>query len=196
MTDRQNEFTELVKPHLSSLYSTALRMTRNRNDAEDLLQDTVYKAYRALDQFRMNTNFKAWIFRILVNTFITAKRKEKTQPQRISFDDLEEFFLYNRLNEIVTMPAVEAEDFINNLFDDDIKEALEKLPYQFRLVVLLSDVNEFSYKEIAAMIHIPLGTVMSRLFRGRKLLQRELWQYARERLFTTEEYYEAEAVPA
>ena len=99
MTDRQNEFTELVKPHLSSLYSTALRMTRNRNDAEDLLQDTVYKAYRALDQFRMNTNFKAWIFRILVNTFITAKRKEKTQPQRISFDDLEECAVHTLAHE-------------------------------------------------------------------------------------------------
>ena len=196
MTDRQKEFTELVSPHLSSLYSTALRMTRDRDNAEDLLQDTIYKAYRALDQFRMNTNFKAWIFRILVNTFITAKRKEKNLPQRISYDDLEEFFLYNRLNEMVTLPAVEAEDFIEKLFDDDVTQALEKIPYQFRLVVLLSDVNDFSYKEIAEMMQIPLGTVMSRLFRGRKLLQRQLWHYAKERLFTTEEYCDSEAMTA
>jgi RNA polymerase sigma-70 factor (ECF subfamily) len=196
MAERQKEFTDLITPHLSSLYSTALRMTRDRQDAEDLLQDTVYKAYRALDQFQMNTNFKAWVFRILVNTFITAKRKEKNLPQKISYDDLEEFFIYNRLNEMLMMPTVTAEDFIENLFDDDVKQALEKLPYQFRLVVLLSDVNDFSYKEIADITRVPLGTVMSRLFRGRKLLQRQLWHYAKKRLFTSEPVEEAEQVLA
>ena len=194
MNDRQKEFSDLISPHLSSLYSTALRMTHNRHDAEDLLQDTVYKAYRALDQYRMNTNFKAWVFRILVNTFITAKRKEKNQPQRISYDDLEEYFLYNRLNEMIMMPTVAAEDFIEKMFDDDVKQALEKLPKQFRLVVLLSDVNEFSYKEIADMMQIPLGTVMSRLFRGRKLLQRQLWHYAKKRLFTSDKVERTDVV--
>ena len=196
MKDRQKEFSELIMPHLPSLYSTALRMTRDRQDAEDLLQDTAYKAYRALDQYRMNTNFKAWVFRILINTFITARRKEKNLPQKISYDDLEEFFLYNRLNEMIMIPAVAAEDFIENLFDDDVKQALEKLPYQFRLVVLLSDVNEFSYKEIAEMMQVPLGTVMSRLFRGRKLLQQQLWHYAKKRLITGKKMERTEPVPA
>jgi RNA polymerase sigma-70 factor (ECF subfamily) len=194
MNDRQKEFSDLISPHLSSLYSTALRMTRNRHDAEDLLQDTVYKAYRALDQYRINTNFKAWVFRILVNTFITARRKEKNLPQRISYDEFEEFFLYNRLNEMIMMPTVAAEDFIEKMFDDDVKQALEKLPKQFRLVVLLSDVNEFSYKEIADMMQIPLGTVMSRLFRGRKLLQRQLWHYAKKRLFTSDKVERTDVV--
>jgi RNA polymerase sigma-70 factor (ECF subfamily) len=196
MGERQNQFSALITPHFSSLYSTALRMTRDRHDAEDLLQDTVYKAYRALDQFQINTNFKAWVFRILVNTFITAKRKEKNQPQRISYDDLEEFFIYNRLNEMAMIPAVPTEDFIENLFDDDVKQALEKLPYQFRLVVLLSDVNDFSYKEISDMTHVPLGTVMSRLFRGRKLLQRQLWHYAKKRLFTADRFEKSEQMLA
>jgi len=196
MGERQKKFTSLITPLLSSLYSTALRMTRDRHDAEDLLQDTVYKAYRALDQFQMNTNFKAWIFRILVNTFITAKRKQKNLPQRVSYDDLEEFFIYNRLNEMFRIPTVTTEDFIENLFDDDVKQALEKLPYQFRLVVLLSDVNDFTYKEIAEITRVPLGTVMSRLFRGRKLLQRQLWHYARDRLFTSDKYEKTEKMLA
>lgn len=179
--ERQQEFTNLVEPHLTSLYSTALRMTHNQKDAEDLVQDTLFKSYRALDQFQKNTNFRAWIFRILVNTFITAYRKSIKQPTKVSYDDLEEFFLYKRLDETVSMQEITKDDFIEHLFDDDVKGALESLPYQFRLVVLLCDIEGFSYNEIANIIDAPLGTVMSRLFRGRKLLQRHLWNYAKER---------------
>ena len=178
--ERQKEFSELIEPHLSSLYSTALRMTHNQNDAEDLVQDTLYKAFRALDQYQKNTNFRAWVFRILVNTFITAYRKAIKQPQKISYDDLEEFFLYKRLDESVALQE--------NLFEDDVKEALENLPYQFRLVVLLCDVEGFSYNEIANIIDAPLGTVMSRLYRGRKLLQRYLWNYAKTRGYITDDF--------
>ncbi len=186
--NRQKEFAKLIEPHLSSLYNTALRMTHNQHDAEDLVQDTLFKAYRALDQFQKDTNFRAWIFRILVNTFITGYRKAIRQPQRVSYDDLEEFFLYKRLDETVSLQEVPKEEFLENLFDDDVKEALDNLPYQFRLVVLLCDVEGFSYNEISEIIDAPLGTVMSRLYRGRKLLQRYLWNYAKERGYITDEF--------
>jgi len=188
VTEKQNEFAKLIEPHLSSLYSTALRMTHNQNDAEDLVQDTLFKAFRALDQFQKDTNFRAWVFRILVNTFITAYRKAIKQPQKVSYDDLEEFFLYKRLDETVSLQETSKEEFLENLFDDDIKDALENLPYQFRLVVLLCDVEGFSYNEIANIIDAPLGTVMSRLYRGRKLLQRYLWNYAKTRGYVTDDF--------
>ena len=188
ITEKQKEFSQLIDPHLSSLYSTALRMTHNQNDAEDLVQDTLFKAFRALDQFQKNTNFRAWVFRILVNTFITAYRKAIKQPQKVSYDDLEEFFLYKRLDETVSLQETSKEEFLENLFDDDVKDALESLPYQFRLVVLLCDVEGFSYNEIANIIDAPLGTVMSRLYRGRKLLQRQLWNYAKKRGYITDDF--------
>ena len=188
ITEKQKEFSQLIDPHLSSLYSTALRMTHNQNDAEDLVQDTLFKAFRALDQFQKNTNFRAWVFRILVNTFITAYRKAIKQPQKVSYDDLEEFFLYKRLDETVSLQETSKEEFLENLFDDDVKDALESLPYQFRLVVLLCDVEGFSYNEIANIIDAPLGTVMSRLYRGRKLLQRQLWNYAKERGYIADDF--------
>lgn len=178
---KQALFSDLINPHMASLYNTALRMTHNQGDAEDLVQDTMFKAFRALDQFQENTNFRAWVFRILVNTFITAYRKAVKQPPKISFDDMEEFFLYKRLDEKIELQETSKEDFLDNFFDDDIKNALESLPYQFRLVVLLSDVEGFSYNEIADLVDAPIGTVMSRLFRGRKLLQKHLWNYAKIR---------------
>lgn len=187
-TEKQKEFSKLIEPHLSSLYSTALRMTHNQNDAEDLVQDTLFKAFRALDQFQKDTNFRAWVFRILVNTFITAYRKAIKQPQKVSYDDQEEFFLFKRLDETVSLQETSKEDFLENIFDDDIKEALENLPYQFRLVVLLCDVEGFSYNEIANIIDAPLGTVMSRLYRGRKLLQRYLWNYAKTRGYIKDDF--------
>jgi len=190
VSEKQKEFSRLIEPHLHSLYSTALRMTHNQNDAEDLVQDTLYKAFRALEQFQKDTNFRAWIFRILVNTFITAYRKAIKQPQKVSYDDLEEFFLYKRLDETVGLQETSKEDFLENIFDDDIKEALENLPYQFRLVVLLCDVEGFSYNEIANIIDAPLGTVMSRLYRGRKLLQRYLWNYAKKRGYIKDDFKE------
>lgn len=163
-------------------------MTHNQSDAEDLVQDTLFKAFRALDQFQKNTNFRAWVFRILVNTFITAYRKAIKQPQKVSYDDMEEFFLYKRLDETVSLQETSKEEFLENLFDDDVKDALESLPYQFRLVVLLCDVEGFSYNEIANIIDAPLGTVMSRLYRGRKLLQRQLWNYAKTRGYITDDF--------
>jgi len=186
-TERQSEFQSLIAPHLASLYSTALRMTHNQSDAEDLVQDTLYKAFRAFDQYQKNTNFRAWAFRILVNTYITAYRKAIRQPQKVSYDDLEEFYLFKKLDETISLQETAKEDFLENFFEDDVKDALENLPYQFRLVVLLCDVEGFSYNEIANIIDAPLGTVMSRLYRGRKLLQRYLWNYAKKRGYIFED---------
>jgi RNA polymerase sigma-70 factor, ECF subfamily len=186
MNQRQQRFSLLIKPHFPSLHSTAMRMARNKSDAEDLVQEALYKAYRALDQYQANTNFRAWVFRILVNTFITAYRKAVKAPQKVSYDDLEDFALYKK-SELINPDQVESKgDITEAYFEDDIKTALENLPYQFRLVVLLCDVEGFSYNEIANIINSPLGTVMSRLYRGRKLLQRTLWSYAQKRGYINE----------
>ncbi len=187
MDERQLKFSRLVKPHTPSLLSTATRMARNQNDAEDLVQETLFKAYRAFDQYQANTNFRAWVFRILVNTFITAYRKAVKAPQRISYDELEDFILYKK-SEVVNPDQIESNtDLLDNYFEDDVQAALENLPYQFRLVVLLCDVEGFSYNEIAIIINSPLGTVMSRLYRGRKLLQRTLWSYAQKKGYITKD---------
>ncbi len=184
--NKQKEFSLLVKPHTTSLLSTANRMTRNKNDAEDLVQETFYKAFRALSQYQNNTNFRAWIFRILVNTYITAYRKSIKAPQKVSYDDMEDFTLYKKIEPANLSTVIERNNLLENGFEDDVKSALENLPYQFRLVVLLCDVESFSYNEIAEIIGSPLGTVMSRLYRGRKLLQRMLWNYAKNRGYINE----------
>ena len=184
--NKQKEFSLLVKPHTTSLLSTANRMTRNKNDAEDLVQETFYKAFRALSQYQNNTNFRAWIFRILVNTYITAYRKSIKAPQKVSYDEMEDFTLYKKIQPADLSRVIERNNLLENGFEDDVKSALENLPYQFRLVVLLCDVENFSYNEIAEIIGSPLGTVMSRLYRGRKLLQRMLWNYAKNRGYINE----------
>ena len=183
MTHDQLEFSALVTPLIPSLQSTALRMTRNQNDAEDLVQDTLYKSYKSMHQYERGTNFRAWAFRILVNTFITGYRKKVKRPQKVSYDDLEDYFLYKKIDNTVVETESEGEVYIDQFFDDNVKKALEALPYPFRLVVLLCDVEGFSYKEIADIIDVPLGTVMSRLYRGRKLLQKHLWSYAKQNGF-------------
>ena len=170
-----------VDNYADKLFRYALSRISDPVICEDLVQETMYKAFRAFDQFQRNTNFRAWAFRILVNTYITAYRKAIRQPTKISYDDLEEFYLYKKLDESLSLQENSKEDFLENLFEDDVKDALENLPYQFRLVVLLCDVEGFSYNEIANIIDAPLGTVMSRLYRGRKLLQRYLWGYAKKR---------------
>jgi len=165
---------------MDSLYSTALRMTRNTQEAEDLVQDTYLRAFRFFDKFEPGTNFKAWIFKILTNTFINRYRKKVRTPQQI---DLEKV-TYGLENEEESDLKVEwtgyDEEKYAELFDDDIKSALAQLPEEFRIVVMLSDVEDFTYKEIAEIIDRPSGTVMSRLFRGRRMLQKILEKYAKK----------------
>ena len=177
-----DEFEAEALRHLDALYRTALRMTRSEADAEDLVQETYIRAFRFRDQFTLGTNMKAWLFRILTNTFINTYRRKTAQPEVTDLDGIDEFSLYRRMADdraASTSPDPEAE-LLNSVVDTEVTDALEELPEKFRTTVLL-DVEGFSYKEIAEMLSIPIGTVMSRLHRGRKFLQKRLYDLARER---------------
>ena len=168
--------------HIDALYRTALRMTRSEADAHDLVQETYVRALRFRAQFTPGTNLKAWLFRILTNTFINEYRKRSRAPETTELDDVDEFSLYRRMSDLKTSSnsGDPESQFLNGLVDTEVKDALAELPEKFRSVVLL-DVEGFSYKEIAEMLDIPIGTVMSRLHRGRKFLQKRLYDLAQER---------------
>ncbi len=176
-------FEEEALGHLDELYRTALRMTRRAHDAEDLVQECYAKAFRFADRFEPGTDLRAWLFKILTNSFLNRYRKASREPEATSLEDAGEYFLYDQLadtrGEMVLSPSAE-DEALAQFLDTDVKAALEELPEQFRLMVLLRDVDGFSYREIADMAGVPIGTVMSRLSRGRKLLQRRLWQRALE----------------
>lgn len=166
--------------YIDSLYRTALRMTRNPADAEDLVQEAYLRAFRSLHQFRVGTNLRAWIFRIMTNAYINEYRKRSRRPTSASLDDLEEFYLYDHLIDSGVQPSDQRpEDIVlDRLTADDVIEALDDLSDDFRQVVLLADIEGFSYREIAEIMDIPVGTVMSRLFRARRRLQRSLYDFA------------------
>ena len=182
---RQRLFTEQAMPYLDRLYSAALRYTRNPADAEDLVQDAFAKAYGAFHQFEPGTNLRAWLYRILTNTYINTYRKQQRQPQQVSADadwdgeDSGDFSLYDRIAEATQAPA--EVEVLRHLADDEVKQALADLPEQFRMAVYLADVEGFSYAEIADIMGTPIGTVMSRLHRGRAALQKALYEYAAAR---------------
>ncbi len=177
----QERFAEQAMEHMPSLYSAALRMTRNPSDAEDLVQETYLKAYRGFGGFEQGTNLKAWLYRILTNTYINQYRAKKRRPEQSDLDNVEDLYLYRRLGGLETARiGRSAEDELMDWFTEaDVKEAVEELPEQFRIAVLLADVEGFSYKEIAEILDIPIGTVMSRLHRGRKALEKKLYEFAR-----------------
>jgi RNA polymerase sigma-70 factor, ECF subfamily len=179
----REDFTHDAMQHAPQLFSTAMRMTRNRSDAEDLVQETFIKAWRSFATYQQGTNLRAWLFRIMTNTYINKYNAQQRKPTETELDDVEELFLYKRLGAVdQSQLSQSAEDQMLSLFtDDEVKKALEELPEQFRIPVLMSDVEGFSYKEIAEILEIPLGTVMSRLHRGRKAMQKMLYEYARER---------------
>ncbi len=179
----QATFADQTMDLMPSLYAAALRMTRNPADAEDLVQETYLKAYRAFDSFQEGTNLKAWLYRILTNTFINKYRAKKRRPEETDLDDVDDFYLYRRLGGLEEARAGRsAEDELMDLLPEaEVKDALESLPENFRMAVLLADVEGFSYKEIADILDIPIGTVMSRLHRGRKGLQKRLYEYAAAR---------------
>lgn len=159
-----------------------MRMTRNPADAEDLVQDTMLRAYRAFDRFEPGTNLKAWLFRIMTNAYINTYRKRQREPKKVSSDEVEEFDLYQELkNHDPQFEATPENIVLDSLVDSDITEAIEELPEQFRLAVVLSDVEGFTYAEMADIMQVPMGTVMSRLHRGRKALQKRLWELAKDR---------------
>ncbi|HVB90992.1 MAG TPA: sigma-70 family RNA polymerase sigma factor [Acidimicrobiales bacterium] len=174
----QARFTDVAMEHMPGLYSAALRMTRNAADAEDLVQETYLKAYRSYGSFTEGTNLRAWLYRILTNTFINSYRAAQRRPEVIDVEDVEDLYLYKRLSG----PGAgggdsgrSAEDeALDRFTDEDVKAALEALPEAFRMAVLLADVEGFSYKEISEITDVPIGTVMSRIHRGRRALQKAL----------------------
>ena len=188
----QDDFTKEAMQFAPQLFSTAMRMTRNNSDAEDLVQETFIKAWRSFHTFQTGTNLRAWLYRIMTNTFINKYNSKQRKPTETELDEVEELYLYKRLGSIdQSKLSSSAEDQMLELFtDDEVKNALEELPETFRIPVLLSDVDGFSYKEIAEMLDIPLGTVMSRLHRGRKLMQKMLYEYAKNRGLVSESLIE------
>lgn len=181
--ERREKFEALAFPHMDALYSTALRMTRNPLDAEDLVQDVYLRAYRFFDKFEEGTNFKAWIFKILTNTFINRYRQKVREPQHTEFDKVEYFYTEAEKERDDKYETRYDESRYADLFGDEISAALSKLSYDFRAVVILCDIEGFSYKEIAAIVGTPIGTVMSRLSRARQQLQKYLREYAQREGF-------------
>jgi RNA polymerase sigma-70 factor (ECF subfamily) len=178
----QADFQDQAMPHMEGLYSAALRMTRNQADAEDLVQETFLKAYRAFAGFEEGTNLRAWLYRILTNTYINIYRAKQRRPEIADVEDVEELYLYKRLADTDGALGRSAEDeALAGITDLDLKAALESLPEAFRIAVVLADVEGFSYAEISEITEVPIGTVMSRIHRGRRALQKALLPFAEAR---------------
>ena len=184
--DRREEFEEVALPHMDALFNLGLNLTRNRKDAEDLVQEAYLRAYRFFDSYKTGTNIKAWLFRILRNTFINRYRAARARPESVDFDKIEA--IYER---VVTEehqsrnPRPSPEDrVVHGVMDETIRKALAELPEEYRTVVLLTLVEDMAYKEVAEVLSIPIGTVMSRLHRGRKHLQTALWESAQKKGIT------------
>lgn len=179
---KQADFNEEIIPHLDALYNFGLRLTAEPNDAEDLVQDTIVKAYRFFSSYEKGTNAKAWLFRILKNSYINNYRKKSKKPQEVDYDEVATFY------ETIRAERTETSDLEDKMFreliDDDISKALDEIPEDFRTVVLLCDVEDFTYEEIANMLDVPIGTIRSRLHRGRNLLKAQLMDYASKRGYT------------
>lgn len=180
---KQREFEDTAMDHTDALYRTALRMTKNEKDAEDLVQETLLKAYRFFDRFEPGTNIKAWLFKIMMNIFINDYRQKSKKPTSMSYEDVDDNYLYHQLKFSKTDAVDPEQALFNRILDDDVKRAIEELPDDFRIVVVLAFLEEFSYQEIAEIAGLQLGTVKSRLHRGRKLLQKSLWDYAQKNGF-------------
>jgi RNA polymerase sigma-70 factor (ECF subfamily) len=176
---RRARFEAEALPHLDALFRTALRLTRNRGDAEDLVQETFFKAYRAFDRYTPGTNCKAWLYKILTNTGINVAVRRARRPAEVDFDAVEPLLAQAEPRGLAVPTQGELAAFAD-LLDDEVKQALEAVPEPFRIVFILSVVEGFTYQEIADILAIPIGTVMSRLFRARKALQASLQDYARQ----------------
>lgn len=181
------DFEAGVLAQLDSLYRTALRLTHNQQEAEDLVQETMLKAFRFAGSYQLGTNLRAWLFRILNTSAINRFRKQATHPVTTSLPEGEDFYLYNRIRDITGQELSEAaeDEVLSKYLDEDVYKALNDLPLNFRMPVILADIEGLSYKEIAQALQIPIGTVMSRISRARRQLQQSLWQYAKDRGYVT-----------
>ena len=175
---KQREFEEEAVPHMDVLYNFALRTTGNADDANDLLQETFLKAYRFWDKYEKGTNIRAWLFRIMKNSYINRYRKETKEPDTVDYENVENF--YHTIRAESTDPNDLQQKLFGNLLGDEVSKALSDLPDDFRTVVILCDIEGMTYEEIAEFLDIPIGTVRSRLHRGRKLLQQTLFTYAQQ----------------
>nr|RZI34668.1 ECF RNA polymerase sigma factor SigR [Cryobacterium sp. SO1] len=180
-TDMRDLFEAQAMPFIDQLYAAAMRMTRNPSDAQDLVQETFVKAFASFKQFEQGTNLKAWLYRILTNTFINTYRKKQREPYQGTIDDLEDWQLGGAESTTATSSRSAEAEAIDHLPDSAVKDALQSIPEDFRLAVYFADVEGFSYQEIAEIMKTPIGTVMSRLHRGRRLLRELLAGYAQER---------------
>jgi len=180
LKQKRKDFEAEALEHLDAAYKTAYHLTRDPVGAEDLVQETYLRAFRFWDQYEKGTNCRAWLLRILRNTFINQYRKRKAQPARVDYTELDRY--YDQLVDAATVPKPKdpSEELFSNLIDEEIVEAIEQLPEEFRQVVILSDLQDLSYKEIAEVLDCPVGTVRSRLNRGRKLLQGLLYEFAQK----------------
>ncbi len=186
--DNRKEFEEIALKHIDSLYSMALRLVINKEEAEDLVQETYLKAYRFFGTFQKGTNVKAWLFKILRNTFINKYRKATSMPAEVFYEDVESvnsnltYKPENKSEELADTLEGKYSD-LGSLMEDDVKHAVDSLPLEYREAILLSDVEGLSYKDIAEITGVPIGTVKSRLNRARKLLEKSLWEYAKDKGF-------------
>jgi RNA polymerase sigma-70 factor (ECF subfamily) len=186
--NRKNQFEELFIPFIDGLYNMAMRMTRNPEDAEDLVQETYLKAYRFFGNFRTNTNPRAWIITIMMNAFRTRYRKVRKEPVKVDYDAVENMLpaddydpAQRPANKSETRNLEDLTEYMRSVVSDDVIKALESVPLRFRMPVLLSDAEQFNYQEISEILGINIGTVKSRIFRGRKLLKKNLFQFAASR---------------
>jgi RNA polymerase sigma-70 factor (ECF subfamily) len=182
--EKQREFQSEALPHMDFLYNYALRMTYNAADAEDLVQETFLKAFRFWDSYEKGTNIRAWLFRIMKNAYINRYRKEKKEPETVEYQEVENF--YNNVRGSAAESSDLQEAVFSNLLEDEVSRAIAELPDDFRTVVILCDIEELTYEEVAAFVDCPVGTIRSRLHRGRKLLRAGLLEYARKRGYVEE----------
>jgi RNA polymerase sigma-70 factor (ECF subfamily) len=180
LKDKKSDFEKVAMEHLEAIYNFAFKLTGSRQDAEDLVQDTYLKAYRFFSQFKRGTNFKSWLFKIMHNTFISKYRKDIKKPAHLDFDDIE-FKSERLLTGFTTTDDAQLEEIFNGLVDDEVSSALDKLPDEYKQVILLFDIHNFNYQEIAHILNCPIGTVRSRIHRGRKMLRESLMNYAKKR---------------
>ncbi len=184
LLQRKIDFDEEAMPHMNILHGYALKITGNQLDADDLVQETFLRAFRFFDKFEKGTNCKAWLFRVMKNLFINKYRKNQREPGKVDYDEIENYFDTIRSEKLDSTDL--QEKVFSNLLDDDVTKALNSLQDDFKTVVILCDLEGLSYEEIAEFIQCPIGTVRSRLHRGRKMLQQKLYDYAKEKGYDVE----------